>query len=146
MSRGFEQISTYVDQLGVETAFRLIAGWGGKTLYVPGKGAIGRDHLINFVLGDDGADALQKLYGHQTIDVPVIDTKPYALKADVVRMIAFGVPVGYTARYLGITSERVKQILKEYPGSPSSINGLTDIIEHIKRTQQPFLKMGRCRG
>jgi len=138
MSNGFEQISTYIERLGVETALRLVAGWGGKSLYVPGRQEGVCDHLISFVLGQDGAEILQKWYGHQTIQVPELNLRPYAVRANVIRMIRLGISNRETASMLSISTERVKQIVRSYPiaGSQDPREKSRQIADHSRHNLQ----------
>jgi hypothetical protein len=138
MSRGFEQISIYVERLGLETALRLVAGWGGKTLYVPGRRENVCDHLISFVLGADGAESLQKWYGCQTIEVPELHLRPYSVRANVIRMVRLGISIRDVASLLSISRERVKQIVREFPmlGSDDPRAKARQIADH-SRTQSP---------
>jgi len=133
MDKGFEQIGALVEKVGLDTALRLVAGWGGRTLYVPGS----HDKqlvLISFFIGETGARKLYESCGGQTITIPSLDLKHYSVRADVIRLTQYAVPIGLTASLTGVTRERVKQILREYPGAVEECgNNTAALVRYISR-------------
>jgi hypothetical protein len=103
----FAQIAVYVESLGIETALKLVGGWGGLTLYVPGCLET-PDPLIPAVLGADGADTLIQRYGGQTIRIPELDLSWYA---NLVRVATF--------KRHGFSDHRTRCANSVSPGSTS---------------------------
>lgn len=62
-----------VKDIGFDAALRIIAGWGGRTLYIPGKGE--PHYLICKVIGIEAFERLESIYRSQTITVPKLNLK-----------------------------------------------------------------------
>lgn len=108
----FAQIAVYVESLGIETALKLVGGWGGLTLYVPGCLET-PDPLIPAVLGADGADTLIQRYGGQTIRIPELDLSWYANLVRVATFKRHGFSDQDTMRELGLARKHIKKLKDE---------------------------------
>ncbi len=101
-----------VNDIGFDAALRIIAGWGGQTLYVPGK--VNTQHLICKVIGVEAFERLESVYGAQTITVPKLNLKHIKLEVDAITLVSKGLTTREAARVLGVSIERVKQIVSKH--------------------------------
>lgn len=101
-----------VKDIGFDAALRIIAGWGGRTLYVPGE--VDSQHLICRVIGEEAFERLESIYGSQTITVPKLNLKHIKLEVDAVTLVSKGLSMREAAHVLGVSKERVKQIVSKH--------------------------------
>lgn len=107
-----EVLRQLVKTIGLEPALRLVAGWGGSTLYVPDK--YDPSHIIARVLGEEAAIKLELTYGGQTLSVPKVDLRAIETEVRVVRLLHSGLSQYATAWTLKLTKDRVKQIARKH--------------------------------
>ncbi len=101
-----------VKDIGFDAALRIIAAWGGRTLYIPGK--VDPHHLICKVIGIEAFEKLESIYGSQTITVPKLNLKHIKLEVDAVTLVSKGLSMREAAHVLGVSKERVKQIVGKH--------------------------------
>jgi hypothetical protein len=118
----FAQIAVYVESLGIETALKLVGGWGGLTLYVPGFSEP-KDPLILAALGFDGAEALAHCYGCQTLRIPELDLSWYANLVRVATFKRHGFSDQETMREVGLSRDRVKELKNELAKASKNCRG-----------------------
>lgn len=106
---GVEQLS---EVIGLHATLRLVAGWGGLTLYVPDKYDPG--HMITKVIGEEAALNLELEYGGQTLVVPKTDLRAIETDVSVIKLSVEGASPRTIAKALKVTTERVKQILQRH--------------------------------
>jgi len=109
MREGLAQI---VEAVGLDSALRVVAAWGGSTLYVPDK--YDPDHLITRLLGEDAALKLELAYGGQTLAIPKVNLHHIKLEVNVVKLVAKGFSTREAGNILGISKERAKQIVNKH--------------------------------
>lgn len=109
---GMNQMRQLVEIIGLESALRIVAAWGGSTLYVPAT--CDPDHLIAKIVGLDAAEDLERHFGSQTIDVPKLNLKHIKLEVDAVKLVDKGFSTREAAHILGVSKERVKQIVGKH--------------------------------
>ncbi|NTU68942.1 MAG: hypothetical protein HGB02_08695 [Chlorobiaceae bacterium] len=99
------------DELGFEPTFRLMAGWGGASLYVPDKHD--DNHLLAIVIGVRAARILVEKFGGRSIRLPN-PIRRVVIEVNTVKMLASGVSPMDAAPIVGISYDRVMQIANEY--------------------------------
>lgn len=103
-----EGLKQLVEAVGWEAALKVVAVWGGKTLYVPDKYTPG--HLITRIIGEDAAVKLALTYGGQTVDVPAVKLDHIKLEAKVLRLIDKGFTLSEAGHVLEVSREWLGQI------------------------------------
>ena len=103
-----DALQQLVNVVGWDAAFRIIAAWGGVSLYVPDK--YNPKHLITRVIGEEAAIKLEMEYGGQSIMVPKVRMQHITLEVNVIKLVAKGFSPSEAAHILGVTKDRVAQI------------------------------------
>lgn len=96
-----------VSLIGLDSAARLVAAFGGMRLYVPHSPE--PDDTLSELIGTAAACALAQVYGGDRIDVP----NPTPRRIQIIELRANGVSIDVIARSLHCTRRRVFQVLAE---------------------------------
>jgi hypothetical protein len=107
-----DSLAGIAEQMGVETALRFAAQFGGTRLYVP---STWRSELPLNLLGEEAARELSRMFGPETIDVPKCPWRAEAVARIAAEMRRAGLTVNEIALALDLSWRTINKALSGRP-------------------------------
>lgn len=100
--------------VGFDACMRLVASWGGSTLYIPADMTTG--HPIAAAIGPDLASRLSEQFGNEVLAVPKCEYSNLRRNRQVRMLNQKGLSVRQISQVLNLSERQVQRVLADVDG------------------------------
>ncbi len=105
------------NEIGLETAIKLIRHCSGKRIYIPQKGSTNSQKKCKTILeswfSEEEIDGLSLLHGGTNLEVPRSDSLKKAIRNQAITMsYKVGIPKAELASFYGLTNRHISNITR----------------------------------
>lgn len=114
----FKTFNDLANIVGAESALKMCAFWGGRSLHIPKKWSV--DHPLEHLIGRDDLDHLIFSHGNRVINMPEMLLLDLRRAGQLQELIKLGASNTLSAQLLGVSTRQViniKNQLATFDGS-----------------------------